>query len=395
MAARASHRQPPAVTTALPASDGVPAISSPRLIRVPSSTQKQRQSRADVTRRDSRTARSISPAPGLRPPPLSTARCSTRPPYDRVPPSRTPSAPANDASTGPGIGAGVLPRVLAPGAGGAARVPAGQHREYGGQPGTRPADQIVEPGRGPAEPQIPGRPVADHRVEGVHRTEAGQAGDAAEGAPDQRADHRVEVFSATDSTPRGASCCSSRACGSRPHRCGRRCRPLRCRLPPARRRPRGPPDPARYRHHRPGGGGGQRERGAGAAAYRTPGQRRDSHRAPGADDGVQRPPARWSRHRRRSRLAAARPKAATGCPRRGSPVIRSAGCRWRRRTRIHARHASGQSGRCASAGLSYGWYLTASGNRQPRMAKSSLRVSAPWFDGSGGESSWLPGCEPR
>src|SRR5690606_21538036 len=62
-------------------------------------------SAAAPTRRDSRAARSTSSGSGARPSPR-TPRTSTRPAYTLVPPSRTPSAPANAASTGPAFGLG-------------------------------------------------------------------------------------------------------------------------------------------------------------------------------------------------------------------------------------------------------------------------------------------------
>ena len=52
-------------------------------------------------------------------------------------------------------------------------------------------DQVVQPGGGPAEPPVPRRPVADHRVQRVHRAVDQQAGHAGDRAPQQRGDHRV------------------------------------------------------------------------------------------------------------------------------------------------------------------------------------------------------------
>src|SRR5918993_2748554 len=60
------------------------------------------------TSRDKRQARAMSPTSTGRPLP-STPRSSTRPPYTLRPPSRTPSAPANAASTTPALGLGCWP----------------------------------------------------------------------------------------------------------------------------------------------------------------------------------------------------------------------------------------------------------------------------------------------
>src|SRR6266508_2189046 len=63
---------------------------------------------ARVTHRDSAAARRTSATSGRGPSPR-VPRSSTASPYEFVPPSVTPSAPAKDASTGPAFGLGCLP----------------------------------------------------------------------------------------------------------------------------------------------------------------------------------------------------------------------------------------------------------------------------------------------
>src|SRR4051812_10005049 len=98
------------------------------------------------------------------------------------------------------------------------------------------------------------------------------------------------------------------------------------------------------------------------------------------------PHPRWSRHNTRSTAPAARPNAATGCPRRGSPSSRSP------IRPAAAPYAKTRSARTGSAGRGVVQVPgTAGGSAGEHRVMSSLRVSTPWFDESGGESSWLPG----
>jgi hypothetical protein len=64
-------------------------------------------------------------------------------------------------------------------------------RQCGGEPGRREVEQVVEAGRGPAEPAVARRAVADHRVKRVHRAVAEQTGHAGDRTPQQRRDHGV------------------------------------------------------------------------------------------------------------------------------------------------------------------------------------------------------------
>ena len=106
---------------------------------------------------------------------------------------------AESAGEGGLRAAGVRARVPAAvpegGAQRGAGTSAGQRRADRGetrrQPRGRPVGHVVEAGRRPAEPLVPRGPVADHRVQGVHRAVGGQAGQPGERGPDQRADRRV------------------------------------------------------------------------------------------------------------------------------------------------------------------------------------------------------------
>ena len=155
----------------------------------------------------------------------------------------------------------------------------------GGQPGAGPARHVVEPGGGPAEPPVAGRPVADHRVEGVDGTEADQPGHAARPRP----------------TP-----------GRPPRR--RRC----SRRPTRRRRGRSRPRPA------PAGPGRTDAAAALARRVEVPGvQRRRRRPAPRGPARCRRARPRWRRRSarrdrgaRRTRRSAARasPAAAPTAP---------------------------------------------------------------------------------
>ncbi|CAM5405573.1 hypothetical protein STENM36S_05936 [Streptomyces tendae] len=198
-----------------------------------------------------------------------------------------------------------------------------------------------------------------------------------------------EVFSATDSTTALAMPSASSACGSRPHRCGSRVRAAST-SPASRARPIAaasrasevPPTTAQV--------------AAPVSATRAAGERRTAcaaaaprATAPPAHTAVCRAPQpRWSRHSTCSTAPAARPNTATGCPRRGSPRRRSP------RRPAAAPYAKTRPARMGSAGHRVGEApgtgcraVAAAGHR----VVSSLRVSTPWFEESGGESSWLPG----
>ncbi len=196
-----------------------------------------------------------------------------------------------------------------------------------------------------------------------------------------------EVFSATDSTTARAIPSASRACGSRPHRCGSRsrapsmspasrARPMAC----ASRASEVPPTTAQVAA--PVSATDATAESRTARAAKAP-----SATAPPAHTTVcSAPHPRWSRHNTRSTAPAARPNAATGCPRRGSPSSRSP---------IRPAAAPYAKTRPAPMGSAGHWGRQVWGTG-PRSAAehgdmSSLRVSTPWFDETGGESSWLPG----
>lgn len=204
-----------------------------------------------------------------------------------------------------------------------------------------------------------------------------------------------EVFSATDSTTARAICGPSRECGSRPHRCGSRSR-ARPRSPAARASPMA-------RASRPRDVPPTTDQVAAAVRateaaglWRT--ARVSSAAPPAAPPAQMRvcsaPQPRWSRHRRRSTPAAARPKAATGWPLRGSPSSRSpirpavapyAKMRSARTVqpavaprRTFVQAALDESAETADAG-------------RPGMAVCPHSGSAPWFDVTGDESLLAPG----
>ena len=301
-----------------------------------------------------------------------------------VPPSRSRSAPANAASTGPALGLGWRPasrRQVA-----SAERGCGPHSTARAAVSRAPGQPTTSSSRAEAQPKraYRGRPVPDHRVQGVDGAEADQPGHAAQPAPHQRADHRVRgvLGDRLDHGPRDLV------------------RVERRRVPPAQ-----------VRQPLPGGGqvtglqrGADRPRLAGqrgAAEHRPGGEPRSARRtarrgrvpparraaaaptAPPAHSAVysraaepvvaphpplQRAP-RPARSRRRGARGADRPRAG----RRGS--------RARRRTRKRGRHPSSVSpvrgpGRpCARAGH----------GRSPHSG------SAPWFDVTGGESLLAPG----
>jgi hypothetical protein len=86
-----------------------------------------------------------------------------------------------------GVAAPSLPRL----SGRAAHERRGGHGEQSGQPCGHPVDDVVEPGRGPAETEVPRGAVADHRIEGVGCSITEQARDTGDGAPEQRCYDRV------------------------------------------------------------------------------------------------------------------------------------------------------------------------------------------------------------
>jgi len=160
---------------------------SPRTAAAPA-TATATTAPASPTYRLNRAARRTSGTPGGRPAAPTSGRLSVRPAYTLTPPSRTPSAPAAEASQCPAFGLGCRApsrrstRQACFGAG---------HRQHPGHPGRNQVDQIVQPGRGPAELQIPRRPVPDHRVEGVHRPVAEHPRHPGHRGPEQRRDHGV------------------------------------------------------------------------------------------------------------------------------------------------------------------------------------------------------------
>jgi len=99
-----------------------------------------------------------------------------------------------------GIGRAVIFGVMADGAEGGAGIGAGMQGgggddEKGGEARGRQVDQIVEPCGGPAEIFVAPGAVADHAVSGVGSFVGGDAGQAEQGAPEDRGDHAIgEVF---------------------------------------------------------------------------------------------------------------------------------------------------------------------------------------------------------
>ena len=343
---RASQRHIPAVSTLLPASEVVPATSrapltvAPPPARLPPRARDARPaSRADdPTARDSRTARPMSAGRGAGPSPAAPAsRCARR---SVRPPSRTPSAPRRPPRTARRSGWGGGRRR------GAARAPlraaaaddrGEQHGKRGGQPRRDDVGEVVEAGRGPAEPLVARAPMPDHRVQGVDRA----VGRATPGSPRGR--------------PRPAARPRRRWC-SRP--------PTRPPPAPARRRPGVRVAAAQGRQEGPGAfdaavgkvaaqsvatrasdsppttlqvatavraarhlAFGLPEAGRPVARGRLVHRAHQQARAPRNQAEATRrtlPRRRESAYRAASIRAAAWPKPATGCARRGSATTRSA-----------------------------------------------------------------------
>lgn len=246
---------------------------------------------SQLTRRESRAARSTSAVSTDRPDAFSTGRFSTRPPYDNVPPSRTPSAPANEASTTPALGLGCsrassrhavsAPRGRPPATAASTPVSRAPGQLY----------HVVEARGRPAVTAVPGRLVPDHGVQGVHGAEGDEPGDPGDGAPHERAHDgvggvlgyglddgprdpvRVQGLRVTPAQMRQPLAC-------RVHVTGGQRAPDGARLAPQRR----------TADHSPGGGGGQCEGGGGGAAHGARGEATGDGGAPGAHGGVQRAP---------------------------------------------------------------------------------------------------------
>lgn len=304
------------------------------------------------------------------------------------PPSRTPSAPANEASTGPALGLGCLPASLrqawtAPRAFPPARTASAAVSRAPGQPATSSRRAEAHPYRRYRSERCP--TIASSVFTARNPIRPGTPPRAPHTSAPTTAS---EVFSATDSTTARAICCASSAEGSRPHRCGSRSRatsmsPAASAPPTARAsRPREvPPTTAQVAaavRATEAAGRPRTARSATTAAATAP---------PAQTTECSAPHPRWSRHRRCSTAAAARPNRATGCPRRGSPSSRSP-----RRPAV-APYAKLRSARMSSAGWRRDRQQAAV--RNAHGEKSSLRVSAPWFDVIDGESSWLPEITPR
>ena len=290
----------------------------------------------------------------------------------------------------------MLGGVGTPGPYGTARVAPGDGGEYGGQPGPRPPRHVVEPRRGPAVAPVPGRPVPDHRVERVDGPEPDEPGHPADGPPHERPHHGVGgvLGDGLDDGPRD------------PVRVERlRIPPAQMRQPlprrprcPRRRAPRrwpAPPGPARSRRRRPRWrrrSARRRRRGTDVRTTGAPTARAAT--APPAHTAVCSAP----------RAAVVPPQhpfhGAGGPPERGDrmPAARVA-------EQQVAEEAGGGAVREDAIGthrLSRPWVGRRgsdwSGDCRPAAEHgdmSSLRVSTPWFDETGGESSWLPGrCYP-
>ncbi len=358
---------------------------------------------AQLTRRDNRTARATSAASAGRPDALSTGR-SLDPSRGRTPrrPSRTPSAPANAASTTPAFGLGCRrasarhtctapaessPRTTASAA--VSRAP--------GQPArssSRAAAQPKRRYRGERWPTIASRVLTARKP-----TRPGTPATA----PHSRAPTTAsEVFSATDSTTARASCGASSACGSRPHRFGssrrarstspavsaaaiaRASRPANC----PRRRPRSRQRSARWRprvnaarHARRTPRGLPRHRRTRRCAAHPSRGDRATAAAPRRPRRARTRPrdARAADHRRADRPAARRP------PRR------------RTEDRYRARkcwcHTS-RTGGCFVRESGGGGVPGPTAGRAPLRHRSCPHSgSAPWFDGTTARVSWLP--DPR
>ena len=186
-----------------------------------------------------------------------------------------------------------------------------------------PARDVVEPGRGPAVPAVAGATCGRPWRPACSRPGSRRSPGTPPTAPHTRAPTTAsEVFSATDSTTARAIPSASSACGSRPHRCGSRARAaVDVAAPPGPARWPGPRGPAKCRRPPPRWrrrSARRRRRGdVRTARAATRGRARWRHRR------TQRCAARPSRGGRATapvpRQPAARPNAATGCPRRGSP----------------------------------------------------------------------------
>lgn len=239
--------------------------------------------------------------------------------------------------------------------------------------------------------------MADHRVQGVGGPEADESGDPAQRTPHQGADHGVGGVLRDGLHHRAGDLRSVQGLRVTAAQMGQPL-PRQAEVPGCQRaadRPGLAPQ-RRTADDGPGGGGGQRDGGGGTAAQRAGGQC-GTPAAPPAQTRVCRAPhPRWSRHRRRSTPAAARPKAATGCPRRGSPSSRSP---IRPAVAPYAKMRSARTvqpavaprrafARAAGAGRRGD---TETGARRPGMAICPHSGSAPWFDVTGDESLLAPG----
>ena len=150
---------------------------------------------AALTSRDSRTARARSAASGG--PAVAQQPALLGPAVvDVLAAEPDAQRPGEGSLAAAGVRAGMLAAVAAQAS--AARAggcpPTAGASAAASSPVTPGRDQVgrvVEPGRGPAEPLVARAVVADHRVERVDRAVAEQAGQAGDGAPQQRRDHRV------------------------------------------------------------------------------------------------------------------------------------------------------------------------------------------------------------
>nr|BBJ54662.1 hypothetical protein SAVMC3_72910 [Streptomyces avermitilis] len=144
--------------------------------------------------------------------------------------------------------------------------------------------------------------------------------------------------------------------------------------------------------HGPGGGGGQRDGSGTGGAYGTGGDGGEAHGPTGTDDGVQRAPPAVVPPQHPLHDARGPPERGDRMPAAGiaqEQVADEPGGGAVREDAIGTHGVSPPSGEERPR-------AERTGEQDPQRAAahgdmSSLRVSTPWFDETGGESSWLPG----
>ena len=229
---RASHRHNPATSTLLPASEPVPATSNvPRTdagycaweqepARLPPVRPAMSTARAvadTVTALDKMMARRMSSWLGAPLAQVSAAQVGARLGHTAVDvrPAEAHAERSREGSLAParvrrGMAAAVAAYDVKHGNGAGPGHQRGAGRgQRGGDAGRNPVGHVVQPGRGVAEPQVPGRTVADHRVEGIDRAVSDQPGTPATAPQSSGATTASEVFSATDSITARVICAGS------------------------------------------------------------------------------------------------------------------------------------------------------------------------------------------